>query len=78
MGVLLISRPKTGREFSTGIQLGAMTFKKLTAALSTAFCAYCRAEHLWTAREARFVEAIPERRWVERFQSTGPGESDKP
>ena len=68
MGVLLVSCPVTGREFSTGIQLDEVTFRMLTATLSTAYCPYCRAEHRWTPREARLVEAVSPREWVESFR----------
>jgi hypothetical protein len=77
MGVLLVSCPETGREFSTGIQLDEATFRMLTAALSTAYCPYCRAEHRWSPREARLVEAIPPREWVESFQPAAPKPADK-
>ncbi len=78
MGVLLILCPGTGREFSTGIQLDEVTFRMLTGTLSTAYCPYCRAEHRWTPREARFVESISASQWVERFQSTAPDQNDEP
>jgi hypothetical protein len=77
MGVLLISCPETGREFSTGIQLDEVTFRMLTATLSIAYRPYCRAEHRWTPREARLVEAIPPGQWVESFRSADPA-ADKP
>jgi hypothetical protein len=78
MGVLLILCPETGREFSTGIQLDEVTFRMLTGTLSTAYCPYCRVEHRWTPREARFVESIPAAQWVERCQSTDPDQNDGP
>jgi hypothetical protein len=78
MGVLLVTCPETGREFSTGIQLDDVTFRMLTAALSTAYCPYCRAEHRWTPREARLVEAIPPREWVESFPPPVPEPADEP
>ena len=78
MGVLLVLCPTTGREFSTGIQLDEVTFRMLTGTLCTAFCPYCRAEHRWTPREARFAEMIPAAQWIERFQSTGRGQNDEP
>jgi hypothetical protein len=77
MGVLLVVCPETGREFSTGIQLDEITFRMLTAALSIAYCPYCHVEHRWTPREARLVEAIPPRDWVESFQPTDPNPTDK-
>jgi hypothetical protein len=78
MGVLLICCPATGREFSTGIQLDEVTFRMLTATLSTAYCPYCRAEHRWTPREARLADAIPPQQWVESFPSADPEQADKP
>jgi uncharacterized protein (DUF427 family) len=77
MGVLLVSCPETGREFSTGIQLDEVTFRMLTATLSTAYCPYCGTEHRWTPREARLAEAIPPREWVESFASEASGPADE-
>ena len=78
MGVLLVLCPRTGREFSTGIQLDELTFRMLAGTMCTAYCPYCRAEHRWTPREARFVEAVPPAQWVEKLQSTGPDQDDQP
>ena len=72
MGVLLILCPGTGREFSTGIQLDKVTFRMLTGTLSTAYCPYCRAEHRWTPREARFVKSLSAAQWVENFDQPLP------
>ena len=77
MGVLLVTCPKTGREFSTGIQLDEVTFRMLTATLSTAYCPYCCAEHRWTPRQARLVEAISPREWVESFPPAAPEPADE-
>jgi len=77
MGVLLVPCPATGREFSTGIQLDEVTFRMLTATLSTAYCPYCRTEHRWTPREARLVEAISPGQWVESFSPAAPGPADE-
>jgi hypothetical protein len=76
MGVLLVCCPATGREFSTGIQLDDVTFRMLTATLSTAYCPYCCADHRWTPREARLAEAIPPQQWVEIFRSAEPDQAD--
>jgi hypothetical protein len=76
MGVLLVCCPATGREFSTGIQLDDVTFRMLTATLSTAYCPYCRADHRWTPREARLAEAIPPQQWVESFRPAEPDPAD--
>ena len=78
MGVLLVSCPRSGREFSTGIQLDEATFRMLTAASCTAYCPYCRAEHRWNPREARFVESIPPAQWVEGFRSAAQDADDVP
>lgn len=77
MGVLLISCPTTGREFSTGIQLDEVTFRMLTNTLSTAYCPYCRQEHRWTSPEAKVVESIPPAEWIERMRSPDPDRTDK-
>jgi hypothetical protein len=76
MGVLLVCCPATGKEFSTGIQLDDVTFRMLTATLSTAYCPYCSADHRWTPRDARLAEAIPPQQWVESFRSADPDQVD--
>jgi hypothetical protein len=76
MGVLLVCCPATGKEFSTGIQLDDVTFRMLTATLSTAYCPYCCVDHRWTPREARLAEAIPPQQWVETCRSADPDQAD--
>jgi hypothetical protein len=76
MGGLLVCCPATGKEFSTGIQLDDVTFRMLTATLSTAYCPYCRADHRWTPRQARLAEAIPPQQWVESYRSADPDQAE--
>ena len=52
MGVLLIKCPKTGREFSTGIQVAAETLVRVPQEFTHTRCPYCKAEHSWLPREA--------------------------
>jgi hypothetical protein len=63
MGVLLITCPATGKEFSTGLNVAKDALKGLPRNQETiAFCPYCKLEHKWRPRNARYVDAIPPRR----------------
>ena len=64
MGVLLITCPVTGKEFSTGIQADRNTAGTLPAVEVSSRCPYCRIDHPWKPRDARYVEAIPSSGWV--------------
>jgi hypothetical protein len=66
MGVLLITCPATGKEFSTGLNVAKDALKGLPRNQETiAFCPYCKLEHKWRTRNARYVDAIPAGDWVE-------------
>ena len=47
MGMLLIKRPATGHEFSTGIQVGGDTLARVPQEFTHTHCPYCRVEHSW-------------------------------
>lgn len=66
IGVLVITCPETGKEFSTGLQVTKVALGKLPRNQeATAFCPYCKSEHRWRARDARYVEALPPGDWIE-------------
>ena len=65
MGVLLIKCPATGKEFSTGIQADQRTALSLPNVPAQARCPYCRADHTWKPRDARYAESIPPSAWIE-------------
>jgi hypothetical protein len=66
MGVLLITCPATGKEFSTGLNVAKDALKRLPRNQeATAFCPYCKSEHKWRRRDARYVDAIPPGDWIE-------------
>jgi hypothetical protein len=65
MGVLLFRCPRTGKSFSTGIQVEGDTVEKLPQVMTRSKCPYCDSEHLWWTREAILVDAIPPSAWVE-------------
>jgi hypothetical protein len=64
-GVLLIVCPVTGKEFSTGVQVDAESVPRLLDVESTAYCPYCKTDHTWRPRQARYVDAIPPEAWPE-------------
>ena len=65
MGVLLITCPHTGKEFSTGIQADRDTANTLPKVPMTSRCPYCRTDHSWHVKDARYVDAIPPSDWIE-------------
>jgi hypothetical protein len=65
MGVLLITCPNTGKEFSTGIQADRDTASVLPKVTMTARCPHCQLDHDWDVGEARYVDAIPPSDWIE-------------
>jgi hypothetical protein len=66
MGVLLVTCPVTGKEFSTGIQTDRKTSDALPKVTMRSRCPYCKTDHPWQPRDARYVDAIPPSDWIER------------
>jgi predicted RNA-binding Zn-ribbon protein involved in translation (DUF1610 family) len=58
MGMLIVRCPKTGEEFSTGLELEAQDASLLPDVEANAFCPACNKAHLWRPREARYAEAL--------------------
>jgi hypothetical protein len=65
MGVLLVTCPVTGKEFSTGLLVDKDSLSAFNGVESSAHCPYCKTTHKWHPREARYVDAIPPQDWVE-------------
>jgi hypothetical protein len=63
MGVLALTCPSTGRDFSTGIATDEATFKKLPNTVTKAVCPHCGLIHSWWTREARLIEGMPPAQW---------------
>jgi hypothetical protein len=61
MGVLVITCPATGKEFSTGIQIDERETAGLPDHETSTLCPYCKRLHRWWPKEARWVEALPPR-----------------
>src|SRR5262245_35049659 len=64
-GVVPITCPKTGRQFSTGLLTDKPLLNGVFDVESTAHCPYCNEDHKWHPSEARYVEALPPQDWVE-------------
>jgi hypothetical protein len=58
MGVLMLTCPATGQEFSTGIHVEEDSFKRLPDTVTKAQCPHCGALHSWWTREARLADRI--------------------
>ena len=66
MGVLLVTCPVTGKEYSTGVQIARESnIAGMLDVEAAARCPYCQAEHKWRPRDARYAEALPPSDWVE-------------
>ena len=72
MGVILITCPNTGVEFSTGIHADADTFNSLADVLVRSHCPHCGLQHNWWKREARLVDSIEPAQWVEAKRHPWP------
>lgn len=72
MGVLLITCPNTGREFSTGIHADADTFNSLPDVLVQSHCPHCGLQHNWWKREARLMDSIEPAQWIEAMRGPWP------
>jgi hypothetical protein len=56
VGVLLITCPVTGKEFSTGIETDAQSLDLIPATVAQALCPHCGNEHAWSMLDARLSE----------------------
>jgi hypothetical protein len=56
MGSLMIRCPVTGREISAGIEADDSRFRSSPVFFSRSYCAFCRTEHEWFAKDAWVCE----------------------
>ena len=52
MGRLMIRCPVTGREISVGLEMDDSRFRASPVFFSRSYCAFCRTEHEWFAKDA--------------------------
>jgi hypothetical protein len=56
VGVLLITCPVTGDEFSTGIETDEQSLDLIPDTVARSLCPHCGAEHAWSKSDARLSE----------------------
>ena len=56
MGVLLITCPATGKEFSTGVETDEHSLDLIPDAVARSRCPHCGDEHAWSKLDARLSE----------------------
>jgi len=52
VGIVMIKCPQTGRAIPTGMKADREKFRCSTVFFARTYCAICRANHEWFAREA--------------------------
>ncbi|MBN8935487.1 MAG: hypothetical protein J0I13_04100 [Rhizobiales bacterium] len=65
MGTVMIRCPRTGRAIPTGIVSDRIEFRRKAVFIGRTYCAACRAEHEFFAREA----------WVDELDSRTASEA---
>ena len=53
IGLLVLLCPRTGLEYSIGVEMDAMSFNSLPTLPMTACCPHCGKQHYWQASEAK-------------------------
>jgi predicted RNA-binding Zn-ribbon protein involved in translation (DUF1610 family) len=56
VGVLLITCPVTGREFSTGIETDEQSLELIPETVAQSPCPHCGNDHVWSKLDARLSE----------------------
>ena len=64
-GVLVVTCPTTGKDFSTGILTDAASLTLTPNELIHSHCPHCDVEHAWRTTDAKLVAALPPSKWVE-------------
>jgi hypothetical protein len=59
MGVLVLTCPKTSKDYSTGIFVEKDDLDRLPNALLPSRCPHCGRVHHWWQHEARYVDDAP-------------------
>jgi hypothetical protein len=57
VGIIMITCPQTGHAIPTGITVDREKFRSSTVFFARTYCAICRANHEWFAREAWLCES---------------------
>jgi hypothetical protein len=60
MGVITILCPRTGKQVSTGVEIGRSQFDRMRESRFAMTCWLCGGEHVWSKRWATFVEDFAE------------------
>jgi len=56
VGVLVITCPVTGKEFSTGIETDEKSLDLIPFTVAQAFCPHCGSDHAWSKTDARLAD----------------------
>ena len=64
-GVLVVTCPTTGKDFSTGILTDRASLTLTPQELTRSHCPHCDVEHFMADQDAKLVEALPPSKWVE-------------
>jgi hypothetical protein len=56
VGVLILTCPVTGQEFSTGIETDEQSLDLIPDTVAQAFCPHCGNHHAWSKPDARLSE----------------------
>ena len=59
MGAVMVRCPQTGRDIPTGIVADRENFKATPVFFARVYCALCRTEHEWFAKEAWVCDSGP-------------------
>jgi hypothetical protein len=65
MGVLMITCPVTGKQFSTGLQIEEKDVAALPDYETATLCPYCKQFHRWRPADASWLDALPPSDWIE-------------
>ena len=68
-GVLVVTCPTTGKDFSTGIMTDAASLTLTPKELIRSHCPHCDVEHAWWTKDAKLVAALPPSKWVENARA---------
>lgn len=64
-GVLVVTCPTIGKDFSTGILTDTDSLALTPQDLTRSYCPHCGMEHAWLPKDAKLVPALPRGEWVE-------------
>jgi len=70
-GVLVVTCPATGKDFSTGILTDEVSFARLSQELIHSDCPHCHVDHSWRTKDATLVADVPPGARVERARAEG-------